>query len=499
MPTLTIDGQEVVVAAGTNLIEAAKQVGITVPHYCYHPALNVVASCRMCFVEVTQEVRGKPRTGLVVACNTAAADGMIVSTTSDAVKNAQGDILEFLLINHPVDCPVCDKAGECKLQDYTFEYGLPSGRMTEPKRFKPVKHLGSGIRLYTNRCILCDRCVRFLRDFVGTGELTIRNIGNANEVDIMPGHPIDNPLAANIVDLCPVGALLTEDFLFKSRVWNHKPKPSIDPSDSLGSNTILDIMNNEVQRVRPRENLDVNGYFITDEARYIYKTIRSEKRLVTPVQPDPETDDLLEAPWEAALVFIDEKMRAANSNAIILVSTHVTQEELAAVKEYASIIGTDRIAHIPNAFVTEDQSFPGGFVIPADKSPNTRGVTAEVPTSIDDIAIDNASIMLVVNSSIRIENIAEPHLSKILGADFVFAIDVLKSPLVERAFISLPGRMWAEKSGTWVNYNGIAQEFRPALNGPLDSRAEADILRDLIQRAVNPKPNHVLSGNVTTK
>ncbi len=498
MATLTIDGHEVTVAKGTNLIEAAKQIGIEVPHYCYHPALKIVASCRMCFVEVTQEVRGKARTGLLPACNTAAADGMVVSTTSDAVKNAQGDILEFLLINHPVDCPVCDQAGECKLQDYTFEHGLRSSRMTEPKRFKPVKKLGGGIRLYTNRCILCDRCVRFLRDFVGTGELTIRNMGNANEIDIMPGHPIENPLATNIVDLCPVGALLAEDFLFKARVWNLKPMPSIDPSDSLGANTYLDVMNNEVQRTRPRENAAVNGYFMTDEGRFMYHTIRSEHRLVTPVQPDPQSGELLEAPWDAALEFIDEKMRAAGSNAVILLSTHVTQEEAVAAKEYAATIGTDKVGYIPNAYVTDDQKFPGGYVIPGDKSPNTKGITQEVPTSVDDVDITSESVVLVINSSVRMENIADAHLEKVLGADFVFAIDVLKSPLVNRAFLSLPGRMWAEKSGTWINRDGIAQEFGPAVIGPIGSRDERDVLRDLAQRVKNPRAHKAQSERVTT-
>ncbi len=498
MPTLTIDGQEVTVAKGTNLIEAAKQIGIEVPHYCYHPALKIVASCRMCFVEVTQEVRGKARTGLLPACNTVAADGMAVGTTSDAVKNAQGDILEFLLINHPVDCPVCDQAGECKLQDYTFEHGLRSSRMTEPKRFNPVKKLGSGIRLYANRCILCDRCVRFLRDFVGTGELTIRNMGNANEIDIMPGHPIENPLATNIVDLCPVGALLTEDFLFKARVWNLKPMPSIDPSDSLGANTYLDVMDNEVQRTRPRENTAVNGYFMTDGGRFMYHTIRSEHRLVIPVQPDPQSGELLEAPWDAALEFIDEKMRAAGSNAIILLSTHATQEEAAAAKEYAPAIGTDKVAYIPNACVTDDQTFPGGYVIPGDKSPNTKGITQEVPSSVDDVDITSESVVLVINSSVRAENISDVHLEKILGADFVFAIDVLTSPLVKRAFLSVPGRMWAEKSGTWINRDGIAQEFSPAVIGPVGSRDERDVLRDLMQRVNDPRVNQAQSERVTT-
>jgi len=198
MPTMVIDGREVTAPPGANLIEAAKLAGIEIPHFCYHPALKVVASCRMCFVEVTQEVRGKPTTRLTTACNTPAADGMVVRTDTQPVKKAQNDILEFLLINHPVDCPVCDEAGECKLQDYAFAYGTSSSRFAEHRRFRHAKKLGSGIRLYTNRCILCDRCVRFLRDFVGTGELSVTDMGNGNEISVFPGRPIDNVLAGNL-------------------------------------------------------------------------------------------------------------------------------------------------------------------------------------------------------------------------------------------------------------------------------------------------------------
>ncbi|MDP6126038.1 MAG: 2Fe-2S iron-sulfur cluster-binding protein, partial [Candidatus Latescibacteria bacterium] len=188
MPTLTVNGTEITVPDGTNLIGAAAKVGSHVPHYCYHPDLEVVASCRICFVyREAPGPGGHVMKGLVTACSTPAGDGMIVETDSDDVVKARQDILEFLLINHPTDCPVCDQAGECKLQDYAFAHGHTHSRMTEAKRTLPTKELSSGIRLYTNRCILCDRCVRFLRDYVGTGELSIMNRGNRNEIDIFPG------------------------------------------------------------------------------------------------------------------------------------------------------------------------------------------------------------------------------------------------------------------------------------------------------------------------
>jgi len=278
--------------------------------------------------------------------------------------------------------------------------------------------------------------------------------------------------------------LLTEDVLFKARAWNLKTMPSIDPSDSLGANTFLDVMNNEVQRTRPKPNTKVNAYFVSDEGRFMYHRIRSEDRLATPVQPDPSSGELLAAPWEAALDFIDEKMRAAGPDGVVLVSTHATQEEIEAAKAYAEALGGARVARIPNALVTEDQTFPGGFVIPGDKSPNTAGATQLVPAALEETDISESTpVVLVLNSSVRAENISPENLDKMLAADYVFAIDVLNSPLVQRAFLSLAGRMWAEKSGTYVNRDGIAQTFDPAVVGPLQSRDERDILRELTRRA----------------
>jgi len=481
MPKLTINGQEIEVEPGTNLIEAAKRLGIEIPHYCYHPALKVVASCRMCFVEITQEVRGKASTKLQTACNTPAADGMVVRTATEDVRKAQHDILEFLLINHPVDCPVCDEAGECKLQDYAFAYGTRYSRFSEPKRFRHAKKLGSGIRLYTNRCILCDRCVRFLRDFVGTGELTAKDMGNSNEISIFPGKPINNKLAGNVVELCPVGALLAEDFLFKARVWNLMPMPSVCAGCSRGCSTFLDVKDHEVQRTRPRENMAVNGYFICDPGRYAYHVIRHPDRLESPI--GREGGATRELPWQPAFEALSEKLSAAGKDAVVLVSTHLTQEEFAAAKDLAAALGTETLAYIPNAHVEVQETFPGGFVIEADKSPNTAGAGREIARSLDEVDITGATpAAFVINSSIDTANISAAHLEKIRQAAFVGAVDVLRSPLVACADIALAGRMWAEKRGTFVNSQGHEQTFVSAVLGPLQSRDEKDIIRELIRR-----------------
>jgi NADH-quinone oxidoreductase subunit G len=478
MPTLTINGQEATAEPGMNLIEAARLVGAVVPHYCYHPALKIVASCRVCLVEVTQEIRGRTRTSVVTACNTPAADGMIVDTESEAAKKARGDIMEFLLINHPVDCPVCDQAGECKLQDYALIHGLPSSRFGETKRFAHAAKLGDGIRHYANRCILCGRCVRFLEDQSGTGELCIAEMGNDNQVKTAPGRPIGNPVSKNIVDLCPVGALLDEDFLFKARAWNLTPVKSISPSDAGGANIFMDIKDNEVQRIRPRRNDAVNGFFISNETRASYKIIRDPLRLENPVTQ--EGGELVETAWETAIGSVADRLASAGSDAIILVSTHATVEEMEAATRLAESLGSQRVAHIPNAHVGERQELPGGFVIEGDKSPNTAGAIKAIERIIDDIGIDaEATAVLVVNPSVDRMSISEAHLDLIGQAQFVAAIDVLAGSLATRADICLAGRMWAEKSGTFVNSAGTAQPFSAAVRGPEDSRDDAEILDQL--------------------
>jgi NADH-quinone oxidoreductase subunit G len=435
----------------------------------------------MCFVEVTQEVRGKAQTRLVTGCNTVAADGMTVRTTTDAVKKARNDILEFLLINHPVDCPVCDQAGECKLQDYTFTYGARHSRFGEQKRFRGVKKLGSGVRLYTNRCILCDRCVRFLRDYVGTGELTVKDMGNSSQIATFPGRPINNRMAGNITDLCPVGALLPEDFLFKARVWNLKPMSSVCPGCSRGCNTFLDVKDDEVQRTRPRLNMDVNTWFICDPGRYSYHVLRHPDRLESPAQRDGER--LREVAWEPALDALAEKLKNAASDAAVLVSTHLTLEELAEAQKLAEALGTGNLAYIPNAHVEDDEKFPGGFVIEGDKSPNTAGAERAIGRSLGDLGIDGTTpAVLVINSSVDVENIGPANREKIRAARFVAVVDVLRSPLAIEADMALPGRMWAEKRGTFVNSQGRRQELGPAVLGPVQSRDEREIIRELTRR-----------------
>src|SRR5215204_2836279 len=273
MPRITVDGRTIECKDRQMVLQACLDAGLQIPHYCYHPGLSIVASCRICLVEV----EGLPK--LVPSCQTPVRDGMVVYSNSPKSIANQKAVMEYLLINHPLDCPVCDQAGECYLQDYSYEYGRSESRFEEDKAKKPKKDVGLNVLLYNDRCIMCTRCVRFTREVSGASELYVDGRGHKEEIDIFPGKPLDNKLSGNVVDLCPVGALLDKDFLFKQRVWLLKETPSISPADAGGENIYLHHNEGIVYRVKPRYNAEVNTWWISDDTRYSFKPIHDTKRL----------------------------------------------------------------------------------------------------------------------------------------------------------------------------------------------------------------------------
>src|SRR6185503_2964675 len=273
MPHITVDGQRIECKDRQMILQAVLDNGVEIPRYCYHPGMSIVASCRICLVEV----EGLPK--LVPSCQTPIRDGMVVhSKSSKAIAN-QKQVMEYLLINHPLDCPVCDQAGECYLQDYSYEYGRSQSRFEEDKVKNPKKDIGLNVLLYSDRCIMCTRCVRFTREVSGESELFVEGRGHKEEISIFPGKPLDNKLSGNVVDLCPVGALLDKDFLFQQRVWLLKETPSISPVDAGGENIYLHHNEGVIYRVKPRYNNDVNTWWISDDTRYSYKPLNDAKRL----------------------------------------------------------------------------------------------------------------------------------------------------------------------------------------------------------------------------
>ena len=286
MGTVIVNDVEVECGPKDNLIQAARRAGVEIPHYCWHPDLSVVASCRMCLVEVGEKkpdgtIVMQPR--LIPGCQTVAKPGTVIRTDSDKVKASQAQTLEYLLLNHPLDCSICDQAGECYLQDYTYKFGNAHSRLNEPKVQRIDKyHIGEQIALFTDRCVMCTRCVRFTREVSGTSELHVSNRGSVEEIEVFPGEPCNNKLAGNVVDLCPVGALCSKDFLYKKRVWWLKSGDSVCNLCSTGCSVHADQNENQLYRLRPRENTQAQGSFMCDEGRFGWKYIHSEARLLAP-------------------------------------------------------------------------------------------------------------------------------------------------------------------------------------------------------------------------
>jgi NADH-quinone oxidoreductase subunit G len=376
-----------------NLIQAAKKAGVFVPHYCWHEALTVVASCRMCLVEVGDKkpdgtVAMQPK--VVPGCQTPAKDGTVIVTNSKKAREAQMQTLEGLLLNHPLDCPVCDKAGECTLQDYSYGYGKSQSRMIDVKNTPPNKpNIGPNVTLFADRCILCSRCVRFTREISGEAELQVINRGDHSEIDVFPGEPLDNKLASNVVDLCPVGALCSKDFLYTHRVWNLKTENSVCADCSTGCSTYLDGNKNIVYRLRPRYNPQAQGHFMCDDGRLGYHYVNSKERFLRPAVR--RGGELVPVAWPEVTAEIRQAFTTAAArepaSVVGVLSPFLTCEEAYLLAKFLKGLSPQvRLALGPIPIVGEDDTYPKDrrgqpiqpvkFTIRAEKCPNRRGVEA---------------------------------------------------------------------------------------------------------------------------
>ncbi len=509
MPTVTINGVQCPFTPGQTILQAANAAGVDIPFYCYHDGLSIVASCRICLGEVwapnpRNENRLEPFMGgkLLPTCQTPASDGMVVHTDSPKAVQNQKAVMEYLLINHPLDCPVCDQAGECLLQDYSFKYGRGVSRFQEQKVKNPKKNLGPHVYLYADRCIMCTRCVRFTREVSGTAELYVDGRGNKEEIDVFPGIGITNPLSANVIDLCPVGARLDKDFLFAQRVWFLRSTPSIDGITASGDNIWIEHNEGRVYRIKPRENPAVNKWWITDEVRYGWKHVHSDSRLRSCLRRQYGT--LVEDDSERCYAdAIDGLRRAAEGGRrlALLVSPMLTCEDAWALATLAREIDPRAILGVgPVPCRGENQTFPPGvadddpraFTVYAEKAPNARGVrrvlaavggeTLEYDDFVRRIAGDEVGAVILTG------NYTEGDWAPRALADaadrrhgrFVVLIDTLGGPLIDGADVVLPGCTWAEKAGTFENACGLLQAFEAAIPPVEFARSEGQTAFDLL-------------------
>ncbi len=496
MPTLTIDGTICEFEKGQTILQVANAHGITIPQYCYHDGLSIVASCRICLAEVwapnpRNEGKIEPMPKLVPTCQTPAGEDQIVYTTSPKSIANQKAVMEYLLINHPLDCPVCDQAGECSLQDYSYDYGRGVSRFQETKIKQPKKNLGPHVYLYADRCIMCTRCVRFCREVTGTSELIVQGRGNEEQIDIFPGKALDNELSANVIDLCPVGALLDKDFLFTQRVWYLRSTPSIDGITASGDNISIEHNRGQVYRITPRTNMEVNQWWISDEIRYSHAFVHDESRITTPMRRGMTGLTTCE---EAKA--LDDVLNALRGRRFaLMVSPMLTCEDAyclaQAAVELAGPGGAVTFALGPVPTSGNDKTFPGGYTIRAEKTPNARGVQRVLNAVASqhnlDTIIDFAALPKALNDLdgvILTGNYPSawttPELVNACRNRFCVLIDTLPNALHDDAVdVFLPAATWTEKAGTFENASHRLQAFEAAIPTIGLSKCEGQIGLDV--------------------
>jgi len=508
--TVKVDGREVSVPkmtpdwqgkpAPTTVLQACQHAGVELPHYCYHPKLPVVGNCRMCLVHVglpgrpgpdgkppmnddgtlkisTKRLGYEPETAQgVIGCATGIMPGMEIYASSPETKEMRKAVLESLLINHPLDCPICDQAGECKLQEYSVEHGQAESEFAETKVHKPkAVELGPRITLDAERCILCTRCIRFTSDIADDDALGIANRGSYSTITAFPGKEFDNNYTLNTVDICPVGALTSKDFRFQMRVWFLKETKSLCTGCGTGCNTLIGSRENKMYRYEPRENDAVNACWMCDTGRLDYKWIGHEDRLGKVLTKGRR------ASWDRVLQEISEKLSAVEpSTTAIIASARQTNEELWLLAQLRKKLKafTDSVPRTGKG---------DGFLVNADKNPNSTGarltgITTRRPglrlkRIAEGIESGEITTLIVFGEDVTKHGIGSKLLRKL---KLLVASDILPNATTERAHYLLPGCAHAEKRGSFTNVKGRVQKFMQALQPPGDARAEWEFLHELV-------------------
>jgi NADH-quinone oxidoreductase subunit G len=473
--TVNIDGRDISVPKGLNVLEAAKQLGIEVPHYCYHPKLSVVGNCRMCLIEmglpaidpatkqpVMDAATGKQRINWMpraqIGCATNATQGLHIRTSSPLVKECREGVTEFLLINHPLDCPICDQAGECKLQEFSAEYGRGYSRFVENKNVKPKRtQLGPLVTLDDERCILCSRCIRFCKEVAKDDVLGFIDRGSYSTLTCYPGKKLENNYSLNTVDICPVGALTSTDFRFKMRVWFLKQTPSIDTESSVGANTEIWSREGIIYRITPRQNDGVNDNWMTDSGRMLYKQVRAEDRLLQ------ATINGNASGTEMAVKAAADLLRSG-SVAVVGSGRSSVEEQFLTKKLAASL-------KAPVALVSRVGK-GDGILLSADRNPNVRGAlvtglidrlpSARLTALAADIDAGKVKVIVSIHEDLISAGLTAAQLAKVS----VIYLGTHKNATSDAAKVVIPTLTVFEKAGTFVNQQFRIQRFAKAVPGP---------------------------------
>ena len=478
-----VDGVWMQFPKGLNAVQAARRAGKFIPHYCYHPKLAIVGNCRMCLIETggpkmdasrapVLDASGKPEINWTprpaIGCATNLSEGMAIRTDSPLVRECREGVMEFLLINHPLDCPICDQAGECKLQEYSVQYGNDHSRFVEEKVKKPKRvDIGERIVLDDERCIMCSRCIRFAKDTVHDDVLGFTERGSHTTLAVHPGHRFDNNYSLNTVDICPVGALTSKDFRFQMRVWFLKETKSICTGCATGCNTIIGSREDVVYRQTPRENEAVNSEWMCDQGRLGFHYIHSEKRLTAPiVRRGPESSI---ASWGEVIPQVAERLKQFVPEQIgIIASGRLTNEEAFLAAEIRRVLGGDLVM----TDLVPHQGVADGFLRSADLNPNTRGVTlmglSNEGRSLADLraSIDAGQIRALIVLHEDLVAGAGWDGATLQKLDLLVTVGLLQNATTDRADFILPGASFAEKRGSMINASGRLQRLNRAIASP---------------------------------
>lgn len=499
MVNVQIDGHWIQVPRGTRMIEAAKMAEKEIPHYCYHPKLSSPGNCRMCLVQMGmpprpapgeepkygddgyQEIGWMPRP--VIACANTVAENMGIRTTGELVEKTREGVMEFLLINHPLDCPICDQAGECKLQEFSVEHGRGESRFKEDKIKKPKNvDIGKNIRLDDERCIMCSRCIRFMDEVAEEPVLGFSQRGTHTSVTVHPGYRLDNNYSLNTADICPVGALTSNDFRFQMRVWFLKETKSIDVNCGTGANTIIWTRGNEIFRVTPRQNDEVNSAWMPDSHRLAFNQLQTDDRLTSPMVKKGrkhEETSWLEATAKAAEVLA----RQQPGEVAVIASGRLSNEEIFLASKISGALGTELLSIVPRMKESD------GKLISADRNPNTTGAsliwgTDDPGAKLDAIRAGISSGKIKALLCLGEDLLEEADFKKedLKKLDDLVVSHTHANPTASLARVVLPSVGFAEKRATYVNVTGRLQRTNQAVIAPGEVRDDWESLAALLAK-----------------
>jgi NADH-quinone oxidoreductase subunit G len=494
MVNVQIDGVWLQFPKGTRVIEACSQAEKFIPRYCYHPKLSSPGNCRMCLVEMGMPkmtpdrkpvigADGKPEIGWIprpqISCAQDVAEGMGIRTDSPMVQECRKGVMEFLLINHPLDCPICDQAGECRLQEFSVEYGRSESRFLDQKVKKPKNvQLGPRVTLDAERCILCTRCIRFMNEVAKDDVIGIVERGSFNTIACHPDRELDSNYSLNTVDICPVGALTNTDFRFKMRVWFLRETKTIDVNCGTGSNIVIGAREGTIYRITPRENNDVNGVWLPDSHRLNFKYVNSEKRLRQPLVKGQSVE------WRTAIAIAAEILKSKTSDELwLLASGRATNEELVLTSRLVEALGIkDQHDIVPRTGEAD------GLLVAADRNPNTTGAHLlglcttkpgeRFKQLVEGVRHGRIKVLITLGEDLTHTGLNEADLAKL---EAIIALDILPNRTTPYATVLFPASAWAEKRGSMINLKGRLQRLNRAVDAPGEARDDWEILRDLIQ------------------